>query len=120
MPFWSTKCSGCPFEESAYSRVPPPEMDTTAKILAYGQDVLRRFQIWWDGPGQTTDFYRKALVYYGDVTVHEYLERTTWHSRQHARQLVLNILGIEPDRPPPKKAFAGLPMPDKVWDESRL
>ena len=34
-----------PLEESAYSRVPPPEMDTRAKILAYGQDVLRRFQI---------------------------------------------------------------------------
>ena len=43
-----------------------------------------------------------------------------WHSRQHARQLVLNILGIEPDRPPPKKAFAGLPMPDKVWDDEPL
>ena len=108
-----------PLEESAYSRVPPPEMDTGAKILAYGQDVLRRFQIWWDGPGQTTVFSRKALVYYGDVTLHEYLERTTWHSGQHVRQLVmvLNMLGIEPDGPPTRETFAGLPMPDKVWDD---
>jgi hypothetical protein len=45
-----------PLQESAYSRVPPPEMNTSAKILAYGQDVLRRFQIWWDGPGQTAVF----------------------------------------------------------------
>ena len=111
-----------PLKEGVYGRVPPPEMNTKAKILAYGQDMLGRFQIWWDGPGQTTDFSRKALVYYGDVTLHEYLERTTWHSGQHVRQLVmvLDILGIEPDRPPPKDTFAGLPMPDKVWDDERL
>jgi hypothetical protein len=96
-------------------------MNTKAKILAYGQDVLRRFQLWWDGLGQTTDFSRKALVYYGDVTLHEYLERTTWHCGQHVRQLVmvLDMLGIEPDRPPSKETFAGLPMPDKVWDDER-
>ena len=58
-------------------------------------------------------------LYYGDVTVHEYLERTTWHSGQHVRQLVmvLNMLGIEPDGPPAKETFADLPMPDKVWDD---
>jgi glutaredoxin len=110
-----------PLQEGAYDRVPPPEMNTKAKILAYGRDVLRRFQLWWDGLGQTTDFSRKALVYYGDVTLHEYLERTTWHCGQHVRQLVmvLDMLGIEPDGPPSKETFAGLPMPDKVWDDER-
>ena len=110
-----------PLEEGVYDRVPPPEMNTKAKILAYGQDVLRRFQLWWDGLGQSTDFSRKALVYYGDVTLHEYLERTTWHCGQHVRQLVmvLDMLGIEPDRPPSKETFAGLPMPDKVWDDEQ-
>ena len=71
------------------------------------------------GAGRTTDFSRKARVYYGDVSLHEYLERTTWHSAQHVRQLVmvLGTLGIEPDRPPASETFAGLPMPDKVWDD---
>jgi len=111
-----------PLKEGAYGRVPPQEMNTKAKILAYGQDVLRRFRAWWDDPGQTTDFSRKAHVYYGDVTLHEYLERTTWHSGQHVRQLVmvLELLGIAPDRPPTPATFAGLPMPDKVWDDERL
>jgi hypothetical protein len=110
-----------PLREGAYGRVPPPEMNTNAKIRAYGQDVLARFQAWWKGPGQATDFSRKADVYYGDVTLHEYLERTTWHSGQHVRQLmmVLDMLGIVPDRPPTKETFAGLPMPDKVWDDER-
>jgi len=111
-----------PLKEGAYGRVPPPEMDSKSKILAYGQEVLGRFRAWWDDRGQTTDFSRKARVYYGDVTLHEYLERTTWHSGQHVRQLVmvLDMLGIEPDRPPSRETFAGLPIPDKVWDDERL
>jgi len=120
--FLEHEVKSLPLKEGAYSRVPPPDMDTRAKILAYGQDVLARFSAWWGGPGQTTDFSRKARVYYGDVTLHDYLERTTWHSGQHVRQLVmvLEMLGIEPDRPPTRETFADLPMPDKVWDDERL
>jgi hypothetical protein len=119
--FLEHEVQGLPLKEGAYGRVPPPEMDTRAKILAYGQDVLARFEAWWGGPGRATDFSAKARVYYGDVTLHEYLERTTWHSGQHVRQLmmVLDLLGIAPDRPPGQELFAGLPMPDKVWDDER-
>jgi hypothetical protein len=119
--FLEHEVHGLPLKEGAYSRVPPPEMDTKAKILAYGADVLTGFRSWWLGPAQGTDFARKANVYYGDVTLHEYLERTTWHSAQHVRQMVmvLNMLGIAPDRPPGKELFGGLPMPDKVWDDER-
>jgi hypothetical protein len=107
--------------EGVYGRVPAPGMDGKDQILAYGADVLRRFEAWWDGPGRTTDFARKASVYYGDVTLHEFLERTTWHSGQHVRQtmMVLDMLGIAPDGPLRPAAFAGLPMPDKVWDDER-
>jgi hypothetical protein len=117
--FLEHELEGLPLKEGAYSRVPPPQMDTKAKIVAYGQDVLRRFRRWWSESGQRTDFSRKAHVYYGDVTLEHYLERTTWHCAQHVRQLVmvLGMLGIEPDRPPGKETFAGLPMPDKVWDD---
>jgi glutaredoxin len=119
--FLEHELQGAPLKEGAYGRVPPPEMDTKAKILAYGQDVLSRFESWSEGPGRTTDFSRKAKVYYGDVTLHEYLERTTWHSAQHVRQLVmvLTMLGIAPDSPPGFEIFSGLPMPEKVWDDER-
>jgi hypothetical protein len=119
--FLEHEVEGLPLKEGAYGRVPPPEGKTKAKILAYGEDVLRRFRGWWEGPGGTTDFSRKAKVYYGDVSLHEYLERTTWHSGQHLRQLVmvLTMLGIEPEKPPTRETFAGLPMPDKVWDDER-
>jgi glutaredoxin len=120
--FLEHEVQGLALKEGAYSRVPPPEMNSKAKILAYGQDVLERLRAWRDGPGRTTDFARKARVYYGDVTLHDYLERTAWHSGQHVRQLVmvLELLGIAPDRPPTPATFAGLPMPDKVWDDERL
>ena len=119
--FLEHEVGGLPLMEGAYSRVPPPAMDTKAKILAYGEDVLGRFRDWWEGPGRTADFTRKAKVYYGDVTLHDYLERTTWHSAQHVRQMVmvLSLLGIEPQRPPARELFAGLPMPEKVWDDER-
>jgi glutaredoxin len=119
--FLEHEVQGLPLKEGAYGRVPPPEMNTKGKIIAYGQNVLGRLRAWWDGQGQTTEFSRKAHVYYGDVTLHEYLERTAWHSGQHVRQLmmVLGMLGIAPDRPPTEETFADLPMPIKVWDDER-
>ena len=119
--FLEHEVPGLPLKEGVYGRVPPPEMDTKAKILAYGQDVRERFEAWWHGPGQTADVSRKANVYYGDVTVDEFLERTTWHSGQHVRQLVmvLDMLGIDPNGPIGQETFAGLPMPEKVWDDER-
>ncbi|NJO35197.1 MAG: hypothetical protein HC869_20930 [Rhodospirillales bacterium] len=119
--FLEHEVQGLPLKEGVYGRVPPPDMGTKAKILAYGLDVRERFEAWWSGPGRIADVSRKADVYYGEVTVHEFFERTTWHSGQHVRQLmmVLDILGIGPDRPIGSETFAGLPMPEKVWDDER-
>ena len=77
---WSTRCRACRSRRActaAYRRrrwIPRPRSWPTARMCVSG------FETWWDGPGQTADFSRKANVYYGDVTVHEFLERTTWHS----------------------------------------
>jgi hypothetical protein len=119
--FLEHEVQGLPLKEGVYGRVPPPEMDSKGKIIAYGADVLARFEAWWTGPGQAADFARKASVYYGDVTLHEFLERTTWHSGQHVRQImmVLGMLGIAPNGPIGNETFSGLPMPDKVWDDEQ-
>jgi hypothetical protein len=119
--FLEHEVQGLPLKEGAYSRVPPPEMETKGQILEYGRDVLRRLREWWDGPGRSADFAAKANVYYGDVTLHDYLERTTWHSGQHVRQMamVLGMLGITPHEPLDQRVFTGLPMPEKVWDDEK-
>jgi glutaredoxin len=119
--FLEHEVQGLPLKEGAYNRVPPPEMKTKEQILDYGRNVLSGIETWWRGPGQTASFDTKANVYYGNVTLHDYLERTTWHSGQHVRQMmmVLGMLGITPDRPIGKETFDGLPMPDKVWDDEK-
>jgi glutaredoxin len=119
--FLEHEVQGLPLKEGAYNRVPPPQMKTKEQILDYGRNVLSGIETWWHGPGQTASFDAKASVYYGNVTLHDYLERTTWHSGQHVRQLmmVLGMLGIAPDRPIGKETFDGLPMPDKVWDDEK-
>ena len=55
------------------------------------------------------------------MTLHEVLERTGWHSGQHTRQLMLTLdkLGIAADGPLSAADFAGLPMPENVWDNER-
>jgi glutaredoxin len=110
--------AGIPLTFDAYNRVPPPEMRDKSALNAYGQDVRRRLDAWFAGPGASRDWNARADVYYGTQTMHEFLERTTWHAGQHARQLMwgLERLGIEPERPLGPEIFEGLPMPANVWD----
>jgi hypothetical protein len=57
-------------------------------------------------------------TYYGERSLHELLERCTWHSAQHARQIasVLERLQLKPDGPLSAKDYAGLPMPQGLWE----
>ena len=99
----------------------PPELKTKDDLLEYGSRVRARLNPWWETTGHETDFGQPGNVYYGDVTLHEVLERTAWHSSQHTRQLMLTLekLGSTPDRPLTDADFAGLPMPKSVWDNEK-
>lgn len=111
-----------PYTYEALLATLPPEMETRDDLLAYGAGVRERLNAWWERDGRDTDFTRPGKVYYGDVSLHEVLERTGWHSGQHLRQLMLVLrdkLGIEPDGPLGDDAFAGLPMPRQVWDNEK-
>jgi hypothetical protein len=45
------------------------------------------------------------------------LERCTWHSAQHTRQIisVLQAFGVSVEKPLTEKDYAGLPMPAGLW-----
>ena len=103
--------------ESLLSKL-PAEMASKDDLLDYANSVIERLNGWWENGGADTDFAQPGRVYYGEVSLHEVLERTCWHSGQHTRQLmlVLEKLDIAPDDPLTDDAFAGLPMPRKVWD----
>ncbi len=94
-----------------------PALDAdTATLTAYGQKVRNRFQDWW-AKGDTAA--GKSLpTYYGPQTLHELLERTTWHCGQHVRQY-MNLLekeGVSHHMPLMPADFVKLPMPQNVWD----
>lgn len=90
-------------------------------VAGYGAQVLARFNAWWEG-AKGSDFSAAMETYYGPQTLHEVLERTTWHSAQHARQLmvVIESLGREVVEPFTAADLANLPLPEKAWDDTAV
>jgi hypothetical protein len=94
-----------------------PAADAKTDFLVdYGKKVRQRYLDWWakndHGASKTLE------TYYGPQTLHELLERTTWHSGQHVRQymMLLEKEGVSHHRPLVDADFAKLPMPRNVWD----
>jgi hypothetical protein len=79
--------------------------------------VAKRLEAWWrrDGNGAAS---AKVETYYGEQPLHHVMERCTWHSAQHARQIiaVLEGFGIAPERPLTADDYAGLPLPAGLWE----
>ncbi len=96
----------------------PDGMVTVDQIAEYGGTVRRRFTTWWQAKA-AGDAERTIATYWGDHPLHSVLERTTWHPAQHVRQIamLLEDLGITPDGPLGPAELAGLPLPEKVWDD---
>jgi hypothetical protein len=97
---------------------PPDDMRTSSTVAQFGESVRVRFDAWWTH-AQRQDFTGPVPAYFGKTSRHEMLERTVWHSTQHARQLasLLEQAGIAPDRPLTSADIKGLPLTDKIWDE---
>lgn len=106
---------GTTLVQAMFREEPAEDADITS-IVAYGTEIRERFRDWWkDGD---TGAARTLSTYYGPQSLHELLERTTWHSGQHVRQwmMLLEREGVTHDRPLGETDFARLPMPQNVWD----
>ena len=103
----------------ALTEPPPAVMRTSAAIADHGEAVRARFNAWWSRVAGE-DFSSRVPTYFGGTTRHEMLERTVWHSAQHVRQVasLLAQAEVAPDRPLAADDLRGLPLTDKVWDES--
>ena len=108
-----------PLTFASYHQEVPASVHTRVDLIRFSAGVRERFGAWWRAHRAEFDVSKKADVYYGDVSLHEYFERTVWHSSQHARQLALVVekLGIVPDRPLGPKELEGLPLPENIWDD---
>ncbi|MDB5812837.1 MAG: hypothetical protein JWN94_4959 [Betaproteobacteria bacterium] len=96
---------------------PPDSMKSGDDIARYGAGVWQRYETWWQKL-EDRKLSRVLKTYYGDTVAHQVFERVTWHSGQHCRQLiaVLEGMGIAPDGPLGATDFAGLPMPERLWE----
>ena len=109
-------------EELAYQKLgeqPGDDLVTFANIADYGDATRQDILAWWAEQGADRDFEATVATYYGPQSLHETLERTTWHTAQHVRQMLMILEGLEisPDGGPiGERELAGLPLPKEVWD----
>lgn len=94
----------------------PPDSWTGQDLARWALEIREEVKAWWPAQQDRTLSYL-VPTYYGRRTMHDVLERTTWHSAQHARQvmLMLESYGIAPDGPLTASDLAGLPVPDEAW-----
>ena len=92
-----------------------PDLKTKEDLVGYADQILARLKSWASRPLPTED--DMITVYYGRQPVHGVLERSTWHSAQHIRQLasVLDDFGLEGSARISPDAYDGLPMPVGIW-----
>jgi hypothetical protein len=102
-----------------HANVPPAEgtFTTGNQIAGYGDDVIKRLEAWWNGLADKS-CKQDVPTFYGPQPMHTLLERSTWHSAQHARQLtaVLERYGVEPKRRLTAEELAGLPLPERLFE----
>ena len=111
-----------PYTYEALLSILPKDMKTKSDLMDYGNKVYERFDKWWNRDGDKVNFDQPGNVYYGEVNLHEVLERTGWHSGQHVRQINLLLkekLSIDPKKTLDETIFEGLPMPKNIWDNER-
>lgn len=103
-----------------HANVPPAEGTFTSgrEVADYGGQVIARIEAWWAGLADKSGS-QKLSTYYGPQPLHQVLERSTWHSAQHVRQLAHIIeerYGITPERRLAPEDIAGLPLPERLFE----
>ena len=94
-----------------------PGLRRPEEIIEYGGKVISRL-LEWQGAFNDAVAAASVATLTGPQTVTKALERYTWHSAQHVRQLqfVLERSGITPDGPLTKQELGGLPLPERLFE----
>ncbi|WP_375459448.1 glutaredoxin domain-containing protein [uncultured Enterovirga sp.] len=94
----------------------PADIRNADDIVRYANGIEDRLRQWWrDLADKSCQEF--VATYTGVLPLHHFLERQTWHSAQHMRQLAfaLNELGVPEVPAVPAELYAGLPLPDSIW-----
>ena len=103
--------NGVDFDHETSEAIPKAELEPAA-LAARSRHVAEELG------AAALAYDDEVATFFGPMTLHAVLERCTWHAVQHVRQqaMLLERLDISPDRPLVEAAFAGLPLPQGVWD----
>ncbi len=107
---------GGSLEMETFLKTAPEGMTRGDQIGSAGEKVRESFIRWWRTHGN--ELPTSVKTYYGDRNTLSVLERTAWHSAQHARQLqaVVENFGIQPDGALGERELGGLPLPENIYD----
>jgi hypothetical protein len=114
--FLETAVDGTMYQSMQLDMDPPDDtFNAPAEIREYGRTTIERLMRWWNNV-EDKNCMRNIETFYGTQSLHSFLERCTWHSAQHARQMiaVLERLRIAPDGRLTQEDYAGLPMPKEL------
>ena len=103
-----------------YDHPLPHQYASPDSLVAFSESVATAFERWASQDLPAMDMSQTVDLYYGAQSLHDFLERTTWHAGQHLRQLELVLrmkIGVEPIPALDSRIFEGLPMPKAVWDD---
>ena len=102
---------------ASFAAPTPSSIRTVSEILQYGDRVTAQLKSWWDELDDKTCQWAVKLNY-GIQPACQFLERSTWHSAQHTRQLeaALDGLGVALAYRINDEKYAGLPMPKGLWE----
>jgi uncharacterized damage-inducible protein DinB len=91
---------------------------TGEEIARYGDEVIDRLEQWWARLSDKSLIQQLEIDNYGPMSMHQLLDRSTWHSTHHTRQIVdvLERLDIVPNGKFTKEDVAGMPLPERIWD----
>lgn len=115
--FLETAVNGVEDWAAISMELPAPHVRSGDDVAAYGETIKTRLSEWWNA--QTDKSCRREVkTFTGAQPLRDFLERQTWHSAQHVRQLaaVLKEMGIEPAGPLTADDLAGLPLPKALWE----
>ena len=106
------------YDEADGNERMPVDVTTAEQVAAVADRTRQLVETWWTEIGVHDPLDRVVESYQGIQTLLEYLERETWHTAQHTRQITMFLeqFGITPDRPLRPETIAGLPMPERIWD----
>lgn len=113
--FLKTMVDGLADTRAIISR-PCSDLKTGEELLRYVDGVLAALGTWRH---DTRIEALPAIVptYYGTQPLDEFVERSVWHSAQHARQLDFVVSGLNgSDKALPPEIYDGLPMPKGLWE----